>query len=104
MTAQAGAVGLLRGAILKADDLVFRLLRVATRFDMETSGSMALLAADLAEGVLAAAISLGHLAMTGRALIGPDFGGTLDLNVLAEILRLFGGLRLGRAEKRGGEE
>lgn len=102
MTAQAGAVGLLRGTILKADNFVFRLLRVAACFYVQASGSVALLAVDLAQGVLAAAIRLGDLAVTGGALIGPDFGGTLDLNVLAEVLSLFDGLGLGRGEKRGG--
>jgi hypothetical protein len=98
MATQAGAVGLLRGTILKVDDLVLRLLRVATCLYVQASGSVTLLAVDLANRVLAATIRLGHLAVTCSALISPHFGGTLDLNVFAEILRLLGGLGLGCSE------
>src|SRR5271157_1330965 len=66
VAAQAGAVGFFGRAILEADDLVFRLLRVATSSQMQASGSVTL-----------------------RTLITADFRCTLDFYVLGEILMLF---------------
>src|SRR5271157_914792 len=89
VAAQAGAVGFFGRAILEADDLVFRLLRVATSSQMQASGTVTLLTLNIAHGVLASPIVLGHLGVTLRTLITADFRCTLDFYVLGEILMLF---------------
>src|SRR5438876_10357732 len=93
VAAQAGAVGLLRHAILEADDLVFRFFRVAAGRHVQTASSMTLLALHITQEMLAAAVNLVYVGVTLRALICADFGGSRNVNELAEILVLFlGGL------------
>jgi len=72
---------------------------------MQASGAMALLTLDIAYGVLAASIVLGDIGVALRTLLSPDSGGTLDLNVLTEILlRFLCVLGLGPAWKRRKEK
>ena len=104
MTAQAGAVGLVRRTIFEADDLVFRFFGVTASLQVQASGTVTLLTLDIADGVLAPPVALADVCVTLGTLIRAYFGGTLDLNVLAEILRRSGGLGLGRSEERGCEE
>jgi len=79
---------------------------------MQAARPVALLAIDLTQEVRTPAIILGDLGVTLRTLIVTNFGGSLDLNVLAEVpVLLVGTLGLGltqnprhEKEKYDGEE
>ena len=105
VAAQAGAVGLFGLAVFEADDFVFRLLCVAPGREVQASGAVTLLTVDFAQRVRAAAIVFGRFGVTLRTLIFADFRGTLDFDVLAEVLlRFVAGLGLGLAENRRSDE
>ena len=72
---------------------------------METACAVTLLTVDFAQRVGAMLEVPGEFSVTRSTLVSADFGGSGNLNVLAEILVLFlAGLRLSFAQKDGNQK